>query len=211
MFNANRHVALLYDPVMAVADRIWFAPYRHRLAENLTGRVLEIGAGTGSMQPWYASFADHIDLVALEPDKHMRKRGSTRPVAAHWAAGVGEQLPFRTATFDAVVLSLVLCTVDSPAQVIAEVARVLKPQGDLRVFEHIADTGLHGAIQKSIRPVWRRLAGGCDPHREISNLLSERTEFEPIIEERVQMGIPPIRPFHFGQYRRTSSSVPVQQ
>lgn len=211
MARSDPHVAMCYDPIMGIADRLWLSEYRKRLARDLTGCVLEIGTGTGSMLPWYAADAHDIELLALEPDEKMRERGHAKLFNVHWCAGVGEQLPFQSGKFDAVILSLVLCSVKSPIQVLDEVARVTKPNGELRVFEHVAATGFQGKFQQVISPMWSRVAGGCNPHRETGQIVRERDEFDLVTEAEISIGIPPIRPFYFGRYRRKSNQSGASQ
>lgn len=76
--------------------------------------------------------------------------------------------------FDAVVCSLVLCTVDEPAPVLRQLFSVLKPGGQLRYLEHVASAGWRGRLQGAAdATVWPRLFGGCHTHRETERGLTE--------------------------------------
>jgi ubiquinone/menaquinone biosynthesis C-methylase UbiE len=87
------------------------------------------------------------------------------PVAV--LAAVGERLPLAPASVDSVLLSLVLCSVDDPAVVLAEIRRVLRPAGRLLLLEHVraSEGSKLGLLQDVIDPVWSRVAGGCRPNR----------------------------------------------
>ena len=74
-------------------------------------------------------------------------------------------LPFAGAAFDAVVATLVLCTVADPARALAEVRRVLEPGGEFRFIEHVRADGWIGRVHDVITPIWRRIGAGCHPNR----------------------------------------------
>lgn len=207
----DRILARLYDPVIALPDRLVLKPYRVALAQNLSGTVLEIGAGTGAMLPFYPTAPKSPTLYALEPNPHMRRQGIARSsnvdVDVQWLDGVGEMLPITDSSIDAVVSSMALCTVDDPNSVLAETKRVLRDGGELRVFEHVAANGWQRQIQRGIEPVWKPLTGGCRPNRATDVMITQSGAFEPIEEHRLRVGIPPIRPFHFGRYRKSTNRV----
>lgn len=198
-------LARVYDPVMIPADRLFLGEYRSILADKLTGKILDLGAGTGAMIPYIAQQPDVESILAVEPDPAMRRRGRRRMTewaeTVEWVGAVGEHLPIRENTVDGVVSSLVLCTVADPDAVITEVARVLAPDGEFRVFEHVAADGFQGRFQHGIRPLWRRMAGGCHPDRATHRRLDESPNFEVKKASHIPIGVPPIRPFHLGCYR----------
>jgi ubiquinone/menaquinone biosynthesis C-methylase UbiE len=81
--------------------------------------------------------------------------------------GTAEALPFRSGAFDTVVSGLVFCSVAEPRRGLAEVRRVLRPEGTLRMLEHVRSTRPWQArLQDRVQPVWTRLTGGCHPNRE---------------------------------------------
>lgn len=153
-------------------------PVLRRLrAENLaglSGRVLEIGAGTGTN---FAFYPDTVrEVVALEPEKRLAPRA--REAAAHASVPVNvvestvEEMPDGE-PFDAVVCSLVLCSVQDPDLVLRRLNSVLKPGGELRYFEHVASSGWRGGIQRiADATVWPRISGNCHTHRDTERAIT---------------------------------------
>ncbi len=145
-------------------------PHRHRLLTGLTGRVVEVGAGNGLNFAHYPTSVTHV--LAVEPEPHLRgiaERAAARadvPVVV--IDGDASRLPLADASIDAVVTSLVLCSVTDPAQALAETRRVLRPGGELRFFEHVgAGTPRLARLQRGLdATVWPRIAGGCHTGRD---------------------------------------------
>lgn len=111
-----------------------------------------------------------IEYVGIDPDAHMlerarkRARSSGRAVDLHQAAA--EDLPFEDASFDSVLVTLTLCSVDDPARALAEIWRVLRPGGELRFWEHVRPSGrVPGLALDLAAPLWARTLGGCHPNR----------------------------------------------
>ena len=163
----------LYDLLTRGAERRILGPERRRLTAACHGRVLELGAGTGATFPHWAAARRAgalMELVAVEPDPHMRRR------AAAWAHALrlpvdllgtpAEALPLPDASFDAVAAFLVLCTVADPAKALAEAYRVLRPGGTLAFLEHVRADGVAARWQHRIRPLWAHLGAGCQLDRD---------------------------------------------
>lgn len=155
--------AFLYDPLMGLVDRTGMAERRRRLVAEARGEVVEVGGGTGRN---LAHYRDVDRVVVLEPDVAMRARLLARmdaaavPVEVHETGIEDTVLPDGFA--DTVVVSLVLCTVESPAAALAQIRRILKPDGRLLFLEHVAVPGLRGRMQAALTPWWSRTAGaGC--------------------------------------------------
>jgi len=149
--------------------------HRDALVAGLSGRVVEIGAGTGLTFRRYAPPVRHVD--AVEPEPTLREaalsaaRRASVPVAV--TDGVAEDLPYPEASADAAVTSLVLCSVADAARAVAELARVVRPGGELRLYEHVrAPTPLLARTQRMLDPCWSRLAGGCHMGRDPVALLA---------------------------------------
>ncbi|MFF7642956.1 methyltransferase domain-containing protein [Streptomyces canus] len=158
-----------YLKIAAGADRRGGAEHRRRLLDGLTGRVLEVGAGQGRN---FRHYPDTVaEVVALEPDDTLRtaaeQAAASALVRVTVVAGEAGRLPGKDGEFDAVVASLVLCSVGDPAAALAETARVLRPGGLLRFYEHVRSPRPWAArLEDAITPLWRRAAGGCHPNRD---------------------------------------------
>lgn len=139
---------------------------RENLA-GLSGRVLEVGAGTGTN---FAFYPDTVtEVVALEPERRLAalatRAASDAPVPVTVDGGTVEQLVDGD-KFDAVVCSLVLCSVGDPKKVLNQLYSLLRPGGELRYLEHVAGVGAHARLQKfADATIWPRVAGNCHCHR----------------------------------------------
>lgn len=164
---AHRVFAAVYDRMSEPMEREVLGERRRRLLSDITGQVLDIGAGTGANLP-HLRRAERI--VAAEPDAAMRARLNSRLGRAHAPVEVStaaaEDLPFDDATFDAVLFTLVLCTVADPAKALAEARRVLRPAGRIVVLEHVRGTGNRARWQDRLAPAWSCFAAGCKPNRD---------------------------------------------
>lgn len=126
----------------AVADRRGQAEHRRELLAPLSGRVIELGAGSGRNFPHYPSAVDEV--VAVEPEPRLRREAErvAAPVPIRVLPGVADALPAEEASFDAAVASLVLCSVPDPDRALAELRRVLRSGGRLLVT-----TPCHGRVR----------------------------------------------------------------
>ena len=159
-------MSLVYDRVMRGVEEAGLRAWRRALLAQASGRVLEVGAGTGVNLGLYPEAVD--ELVASEPDRWMVKRLEraaaqvSRPRVTVAQASL-EGLPFEDGAFDTVVCTLVLCSVPELAEAVGEIKRVLRPGGRLLFLEHVAarDRPTRLRWQRRVEPVWRRVAGGC--------------------------------------------------
>lgn len=186
--KGHRWFAALYDTISRGGERAQVRAIRQELLADLRGDVLEIGAGTGANFEFYPGDAR---VVALEPDPYMLKRAQekVRP-NVELRQGPAESLPFPDASFDAVVSTLVLCTVRDLPRSLAEIRRVLRPGGKLFFVEHIRAEGFAGRVQDAIKPVWSYFAAGCNVNRRTERAFDEaglrltdvtRTKFAPVV------------------------------
>ncbi|WP_431918380.1 class I SAM-dependent methyltransferase [Nonomuraea jabiensis] len=162
-------LARVYVETSAAADQRGGREHRKRLLDGLEGRVIEIGAGNGRNFAHYPKTVSEV--VAVEPEDTLRRfaeaEAASAPVPVRVVAGHAEALPGEENAFDAAVVSLVLCSVPSPPAALAEIARVLRPGGQLRFYEHVRSSNpALGLLQDAITPLWRRMAGGCSPNRD---------------------------------------------
>lgn len=148
---------------------------KQALLGNLTGTVVEIGPGTGVNLVYYAPT---VHWIGVEPNPamypHLHKNMARLGQRAEVRMGTAEKLPLPDGSADAVVSTLVLCSVADPAQVLAEIYRVLKKNGRFVFMEHVAAPAGTRArrVQDVLNPVWKRLADGCHLNRETADLLA---------------------------------------
>ena len=154
----------LYDAICAFVEWRGLARWRRWIVDGARGRTLDLGCGTGRNLP---IFPTTVRAVGLDPSFEALRRARRRAPAVPLVQGSAEALPFRDGCFDTVVSGLVLCTVPDPAIGLAEVRRVLRPEGTLRALEHVrATTAWRARMQDVLQPAWTWLAGGCHPNRD---------------------------------------------
>jgi ubiquinone/menaquinone biosynthesis C-methylase UbiE len=171
-------LARFYDRLLVGSEDAGLAEMREALLATASGRVLELGAGTGLNLPHYTDAV--TELVMTEPDPHMAARLRERLAAEGTAAGrpsvaeaPAEDLPFDDGSFDVVVTTLVLCTVEDPGRAVAEARRVLVENGRLLYLEHVRSTRPGVARwQDWLERPWGWFAGGCHPNRATGELLA---------------------------------------
>jgi ubiquinone/menaquinone biosynthesis C-methylase UbiE len=159
-------IGWLYDLAGRRVERGELGERRHALVAELEGDVLEIGAGTGLNLQHYERASR---VVAVEPDPSMagrlRKRAPEAAVPVEVVAGTAESLPFEDESFETVVVTFVLCSVEDPPAALAEVRRVLAPGGRLVLLEHVRGEGRLARWQDRLTPLHRKVAGNCNLNR----------------------------------------------
>ncbi len=152
----------LYDLMMGLAPGI--ERWRSQLVAGASGRVLEVGCGTGRGLPDYAG---DVDLFALDINFDALHRAHRRRQNAKLVCASAEAIPFVDDSFDCVVSSLVFCSVPDADRGLRELRRVLRPEGRLLMFEHVQARSRFGArLLDWIQPAWTSLSGGCHPNRD---------------------------------------------
>jgi SAM-dependent methyltransferase len=169
-----RAFALLYDPFVWVGEWTGLRAHRKQLLSRARGCTLEIGSGTGLNLPHYPDDLD--ELVLAEPDIAMRARLEKRLTRSSRRArlidATAERLPFPDGSVDTVVSTLVLCTVDAPDTALREIARVLRPDGQLLFLEHVrSESPTLARWQDRLARPWRRFAQGCRCNRATAELI----------------------------------------
>lgn len=147
---------------------------RHDTLAGLAGRVLEVGAGTGTN---FAHYPPGVtEVVALEPEArlaaHATSAAAHAPVPVTVRVETVEQYT-SVEPFDAVVCALVLCSVDDPGTVLRNLLGLLRPGGELRYLEHVAGHGPRARLQRAAdATVWPRLLGNCHTHRHTETAIA---------------------------------------
>ena len=175
---ARPRFARMYLRSAAGAEERGATDHRRRLLEGLRGTVVEIGAGHGLNFPLYPP--EVTEVVALEPEPTLRSHAETAAESAtvpiRVLAGVADELPLEDESADAVVASLVLCSVPDQQRALAEMRRVLRPEGELRFYEHVIP---HCQPKRLLLQVidrsglWPAIAGGCHPARDTTEAIMQ--------------------------------------
>jgi ubiquinone/menaquinone biosynthesis C-methylase UbiE len=163
--------AKMYMKAAARADQRGAEDHRRRLLEGLSGRVVEVGAGHGVNFQHYPAIVTSV--IAVEPEATLRataeEAAKRAPVPVAVVEGTADALPLGDGEADAVVVSLVLCSVPDQATALAEARRILRPGGELRFYEHVIARcqPKRTILQLADRSgLWPKIAGGCHPARD---------------------------------------------
>lgn len=150
------------------AERGKLGRWRRSVVEASAGLVVDVGVGMGFDLPYFRNAAA---VVAIDWDRdylrRARKRLTASPVRSWLVAADAQAMPFRAATFDSAVATLVFCTIPRPEIALAELRRVVKPEGPVRMLEHVRlKNPIAGRLQDLITPLSKRLADGCHQNRD---------------------------------------------
>lgn len=161
-------LASIYDPLVAPFDSFGVRRWRQWAVSAAHGRVLELGVGTGLNLGHYRAIES---LTAIDPDGAAlqraltRRNGNAQNISLDQARA--EELPFADESFDAVLCTLVFCTIGEPMRALAEVRRVLKAGGAFRMVEHVrVENRVIAGAQDALTPLWKQIAGGCHLNRD---------------------------------------------
>jgi SAM-dependent methyltransferase len=194
-------------PTIAAHETEQMRALRRENLAGLSGRVLEVGAGIGTN---FALYPDSVtQVVAVEPEHRLAVRARDAAADAHIPVVVSDEAVenFSAAEpFDAVVCSLVLCSVSDPDSVLQQVLLWLRPGGELRYLEHVASGGIRGRFQQLVdATIWPRLCGNCHTHRHTEE--SIRAAGFEVDNARTERAMPawaplPVSEFVLGRARR---------
>lgn len=158
---------------------------RRALVPLAEGRVFELGCGGGLNQKLYDG--ERVSAFAgIDPHGRLLEDARAEARQRGWDADIrqasGENIPFADGSFDTVVCTYTLCSVNDPSKVLAELRRILRPGGRMLFLEHgrAPDAGV-AKWQERIEPLWKRLAGGCHLTRQVgASLRGAGFEVEPL-------------------------------
>jgi SAM-dependent methyltransferase len=194
-------------PTIAAHETEQMRELRRENLAGLSGRVLEVGAGTGTN---FALYPDSVaQVVAVEPERRLAVRARDAAAVAHVPIVVTDRTVESLSAaepFDAVVCSLVLCSVKDPDSVLRQLLLWLRPGGELRYLEHVASGGIRGRFQQLVdATIWPRLAGNCHTHRHTER--SIRAAGFDVDNARTEQALPawaplPVSEFLLGRARR---------
>ncbi|KUI21661.1 methyltransferase type 11 [Mycobacterium sp. GA-1285] len=198
-------LARLYDPFLWFGEAAGMRRRRRDLLADAYGLVVEIGAGSGLNVAHYPD--DIAELILTEPEPGMRRKLARRLKrhgrVARIIAAPAQRLPLADASVDTVVSTLVLCTVDDPHGVLREIARVLRPDGQLLFIEHVrARSRFLARCQDLLREPWRHFAGGCICNRPTVEIM-RACGFTVAAHDAVWRGMPSVvHPLSIGRAGR---------
>jgi ubiquinone/menaquinone biosynthesis C-methylase UbiE len=148
-------------------------PARRLVVPEATGRVLEVGVGTGLN---FGLYRDVTSLEGIDPDPFMLERARARvaelPFRTTLHQAGAERMPFEDDSFDTAVITFTLCTIPDPVASLAEVRRVLRRGGRLLFVEHTRSIQpLVAGVQEALTPLWKKIGGGCHLNRRAVELV----------------------------------------
>jgi SAM-dependent methyltransferase len=194
-------------PTIAAHETEQLRAFRRENLAGLSGRVLEVGAGTGTNFALYPESV--VQVVAVEPEQRLADKAREAAAGARVPVAVANRTVETFSAgepFDAVVCSLVLCSVDKPDSVLQQLYSLLRPGGQLRYLEHVASGGIRGRFQQLVdATIWPKLTGNCHTHRRTERSI-RGAGFE-VDNTRTERALPawvplPVSEFVLGRARR---------
>ncbi|MBF2004540.1 MAG: class I SAM-dependent methyltransferase [Chlorogloeopsis fritschii C42_A2020_084] len=161
------------------------AKYRQEVLAGVTGEVLEIGFGTGLNLSYYPEDIHKIITVDDNPgvQRLAQKRIQTSSITVDHRVLNGENLPMADNTFDSVVSTWTLCSIENVEQALREIYRVLKPGGKFFFVEHgLSNEPEIQVWQNRLTPLQKRIAGGCHFNRNIRQLIESQFDIVSLEE-----------------------------
>ncbi len=162
-------------PILDLAMRqSQLSKYRREVVASASGRVLEVGVGSGLNFPFYGNDVEIV--VGLDPSPRLLTLAGRRAAAAGpriaLLQGSAAAIPVADRTMDTVVMTWTLCSIADPGAALCEMRRVLRPNGRLLFVEHglAPEPGVE-RWQHRLTPIWRQVAGGCHLDRKIDDLV----------------------------------------
>lgn len=190
-------MAKVYDNIMQDAEAKGLRNWRQQLLQTISGDVLELGSGTGANLEFYPDTVKRI--VIIEPSVHMRKKLQAKISGIKYANiellnDTAESISLPDASFDAVVCTLVLCSVKHLEKTLSEIHRVLRPQGKLFFIEHVAATHNIKRYKWQLRLafLWKFIAAGCHITRRTEDAIAQAGFKIVEIERQSMRGVPKI-------------------
>lgn len=147
---------------------------REKVVPLASGKVLEIGIGSGLNLPYYNS-AQVDRVIGIDPSPEMWKLNEwSGDLDVEFIEASAEDLKFEDQSFDSVVCTYTLCTIPDAGKALKEMSRVLKPDGKFIFTEHgLSPDEPVAKTQNRINPYWKRLGGGCNLNRNIEILIAQ--------------------------------------
>jgi ubiquinone/menaquinone biosynthesis C-methylase UbiE len=179
-----------YDFAMAPLEKMGLSNLRRRLLKQASGKILELGVGTGLNLKHYPP---QLEIFAIDPDDSKRdlaiRKQKESNLNVQIQKGDAEELTFKDSSFDTVVGTLVFCSIPRPERALDEAFRVLKSGGHFLLLEHVLSTSITVAtLQNFLTPVWKHIAGGCHLNRDPEEA-AIKAGFQLVSSKRVLKGL----------------------
>lgn len=187
----------IYDRIMKDAEAHGLREWRSELLKNCSGDVLELGCGTGANIEFYSDAIHHLILV--EPNLYMHEKlklkiSQCKIKNIKILNDIAESLSLPDASVDAVVCTLVLCSVKHVEKTLSEIYRILKPQGKFIFIEHVAavNNPKRYQWQRRLNFLWKHLADGCHLTRHTEDEII-KAKFKIVeLKSQSMRGVPPV-------------------
>lgn len=190
-------MAKVYDNIMQDAEEKGLKNWRQQLLQNISGDVLELGCGTGANLEFYPNTVKRI--VLTEPGIHMRKKlqdklSRSKQTNIELLNDKAENISWPDSSFDAVVCTLVLCSVKNLEKTLSEIYRVLRPNGRLFFIEHVAatDNVERYKWQRRLAFLWKCITAGCHITRHTEEAITQAGFKIVEIDRQSMRGVPKI-------------------
>ena len=197
----RRFFALTYDRQVAKVERAGLGELRQKLLADASGRVLEVGSGTGANLPYYGPGVESLTVTEPEPAmlRRLEQRVREQAPKAKVVRAPAEQLPFEDDTFDVAVSTLVLCGVDDQARALGELRRVLRPGGRLIFIEHVRSDEPDLARWQDRLNGLNKFVACCDCNRRtLDSIKAEGFEVTKVDHTELKKVPPFVRPLVVG-------------
>lgn len=201
---------MTYDRAMAGPEKAGLRAHRQALLSGVSGRVLEIGGGTGANLPFYGP--DVESLTMTEPEipmvARLERRVREQAPLTKVLRAPAEDLPFADDTFDFAVSALVLCTVSDQPRALRELRRVLRPNGQLLFMEHVrSDDSALARWQDRLNGLNQLMAHGCHCNRPTLDSIRQAGFTVQRLEHTSMQKVPPVvRPLVVGSGTATADA-----
>jgi len=179
---------------------------RMQMLDKLKGNILDVGSGTGVN---FKYFNANVKVFAVEPSKAMQDKSIAKVNAKNIELinlGVNDKLlhnKIKEKSLDAIVCTLVLCTIPKPDLALENFKKWLKPNGKLIILEHIhSDKKFNAKFENIVNPLWKKFGDGCNLNRNTDKLIKEKG-FKAIEESYFTLGLR----IHKGIYELFDSSI----
>lgn len=205
----SRFFALTYDRQMAKVEKAGLRAFRQELLAGASGRVLEIGGGTGANLAFYGPSVESLTITEPEPPMIRRLERRVREQAPRTTVlrAPAEDLPFEDDAFDVAVSTLVLCGVNDQPRALRELHRVLRPGGQLLFMEHVRSDDSHLARRQDRMNGLSRFLVGCECNRPTLDSIERAGFIVTHVEHTTMPKVPSfVRPFIIGRATSASTS-----